>query len=752
MKKLLPFLFLAMTSICRADSKTPRLGLTIPTIGSPTWGQKVNGNFQILDATAIAGSIGLLAVGTGTANNFTTTVTSITYGISFLGSQFLVATDTNNRTAYVTFTGTATGGGGGGSGSAGATAFGSLVTSSANVSQFNISTTPVKLAAFLSTGPFSNTIPSTTSSQIQVSTAGTYWVGMYLFSTGTGTPQFYLEIRDNGNSFSPKITCNDFPSVRCDAFGGVNLSSGDIISVYVNTNSLAQSTITVQDAGLVINTIGGPGATGATGPQGPAGSGGGTATLPLPPGDTNYIQNRNSLQSGTTAFPDFIRIGTRLTLPTKGTISTLADGGGNIFIQDDYANSNLTIQQNALFAGGSNDTTVGETAGQNLIGSNDTYVGVAAGSNDAGSRNSGFGVGSGFGNSGGTDNVFFGYYAGSSNTNGIQNTLINTSENAGGFNQTGNRDTFVGFNSEASGSAQSNRLGLGYNAKPACDDCGVIGDPTDPLFFLGIGTNTPRAPLDVYGGLISRSTFTVSGGTVSINGTVYNWKAGLGGAGQFLQNNNGVIASAAPSGGAGSISTITAGGNIAVANSTGPNVTVSLSTTIAGPVTFSSTTIGLFNAIFYAAQAKLPGSNGLNNVPFISNSTGEAAAGVYFDDTSTQNVTWPALCIQYDGRPLYAQIVFTSTATSGTIDFGVSIATQVVNVTTTNFDTLTYNVEVTTSVVSSANSNALQNATVSLSTQGLVNGQPYFLQLRRLAGLLDTAVGFARVKWVWLYE
>jgi hypothetical protein len=54
MKKLLPFLFLALSSFCYADSTTNRLGLTLPTIGSPTWGQKINGNFQIIDATVAA--------------------------------------------------------------------------------------------------------------------------------------------------------------------------------------------------------------------------------------------------------------------------------------------------------------------------------------------------------------------------------------------------------------------------------------------------------------------------------------------------------------------------------------------------------------------------------------------------------------------------------------------------------------------------------------------------------------------------
>lgn len=54
MKKLLAFLFLALASVCHADSTTNRLGLTLPTVGSPTWGQKINGNFQIIDATIAA--------------------------------------------------------------------------------------------------------------------------------------------------------------------------------------------------------------------------------------------------------------------------------------------------------------------------------------------------------------------------------------------------------------------------------------------------------------------------------------------------------------------------------------------------------------------------------------------------------------------------------------------------------------------------------------------------------------------------
>lgn len=61
MIKRAAFLLFLLTSIVKADTTTNRLGLTIPTVGSPTWGQKVNQNFQILDATtAVVGNDVLL--------------------------------------------------------------------------------------------------------------------------------------------------------------------------------------------------------------------------------------------------------------------------------------------------------------------------------------------------------------------------------------------------------------------------------------------------------------------------------------------------------------------------------------------------------------------------------------------------------------------------------------------------------------------------------------------------------------------
>ena len=50
MKKWIALFFLTIPSLCLADSYTNKLGLTIPTIGSPNWGQKINGDMQIIDA------------------------------------------------------------------------------------------------------------------------------------------------------------------------------------------------------------------------------------------------------------------------------------------------------------------------------------------------------------------------------------------------------------------------------------------------------------------------------------------------------------------------------------------------------------------------------------------------------------------------------------------------------------------------------------------------------------------------------
>lgn len=115
MKKLVAALIVCLSaSFGFADSQTNRLHLTLPTIGSPTWGQKVNSNFQILDST-----VGAL----GASNTFSSTQTFNAY-VQFnstvnwqnlrTGTGQCLGINTSSNTVLVTC-----GSGGGGSGPTG---------------------------------------------------------------------------------------------------------------------------------------------------------------------------------------------------------------------------------------------------------------------------------------------------------------------------------------------------------------------------------------------------------------------------------------------------------------------------------------------------------------------------------------------------------------------------------------------------------------------------------------------------------
>jgi hypothetical protein len=91
--KILVFISLLFSIVsAHADSTTARLGLTIPTIGSPSWGLKVNNNFQILDST-----VNTTGVGTGTPGGSTTQFQFNNSGV-LGGSPDLTTTGAGNVT------------------------------------------------------------------------------------------------------------------------------------------------------------------------------------------------------------------------------------------------------------------------------------------------------------------------------------------------------------------------------------------------------------------------------------------------------------------------------------------------------------------------------------------------------------------------------------------------------------------------------------------------------------------------------
>lgn len=189
-------------------------------------------------------------------------------------------------------------GSGSGGGGIGASATGTLYVSSSNISQTGISTTPVLLNVFQTAGDSVQTVLSTTTSQIIVSTTAHFSVFAMVNSTGTGVFNQYFFIYKNGANTG--LQCQDTPSARCVILGGLSLTAGDTIQIYTDVSIVGSSTITVQDAQLHVAAVGGSGGGGGSGTITSVNAGNGiqvanpsgpSVTVTLSPSSTNYIQN-----------------------------------------------------------------------------------------------------------------------------------------------------------------------------------------------------------------------------------------------------------------------------------------------------------------------------------------------------------------------------------------------------------------------------------------------------------------------------
>lgn len=140
------------------------------------------------------------------------------------------------------------------------------------------------------------------------------------------------------------------------------------------------------------------------------------------------------------------------------------------------------------------------------------FVGPAAGfNNTTGSFLTAVGSSAGVNNTTGNLNTFLGYGSGSANTEGGLNTYIGA--NAGDGNIKGNENTFVGFNSDVGEVTLSGRNGvfnataIGARAVVSQSNSLVLGsiagiNGAAATVNVGIGTNFPRARLDVRSGNI----------------------------------------------------------------------------------------------------------------------------------------------------------------------------------------------------------------------------------------------------------
>jgi len=135
---------------------------------------------------------------------------------------------------------------------------------------------------------------------------------------------------------------------------------------------------------------------------------------------------------------------------------------------------------------------IGTDAGLNTIGTSNTFIGVSAGKNTVGNvQNTFVGASAGINNKG-SENTFFGSSAGSNNILGTKNIFIGAM--AGPVTTNLNKS-----------------MGIGYNAKVACDNCAVIGGTGVDAMKVGIGTDSPTDLLHVKGENARITTESISG-------------------------------------------------------------------------------------------------------------------------------------------------------------------------------------------------------------------------------------------------
>jgi hypothetical protein len=163
----------------------------------------------------------------------------------------------------------------------------------------------------------------------------------------------------------------------------------------------------------------------------------------------------------------------------------------------------------------------------------------------------------------------------------------------------------------------------------------------------------------------------------------------------------------------------------------------------------ASTRPSSFTYVFNAEQAGL-GKYGLT-APAISNSTAEAMGSLLFDETSTMTVVYSTVLQPYYGGQLAVDFIYTSSATSGTVNFGAYV--QCDSPTTAALDTASFGTINSTSTTTNSTTGMQTKATIALTNgDSCAAGNTVILKVERSAGLLDTMVGFAKLRKIVFYE
>lgn len=257
---------------------------------------------------------------------------------------------------------------------------------------------------------------------------------------------------------------------------------------------------------------------------------------PNPAGFGNYflfLANNGRVGLGTATPNDQLEITGNFRLPPTTKTAGVIMAGGDLFIHS-FGNNNFFAGADAgnlTMKGGNQNTGVGvEVLRANVSGAGNTAVGFRALASNTSGSNTAIGFSALASNTTGAGNTAIGKSVLSKNTVGVRNTAIgeealinnngadNTAVGLGAlnFNSTGTKNTAVGCyalgnNNGTSntaigygahttkGNLINNATAIGANAAVSASNSLVLGGTGTNAVKVGIGTEIPRAELDVTG-------------------------------------------------------------------------------------------------------------------------------------------------------------------------------------------------------------------------------------------------------------